>query len=429
LIGVALCLGAGVALGQGRPTPLLEDDLKAGRRTKIDAPKDELDAALDGALGKPSGFSTAELERLEDRLRQGLKRERPRATPRLIVFLYPGKVSAERLRSLAEINVDIELVIDPCERAVCQDAVARHIELVGQAVGQPVFAGQGYKLIYKTLTLKTVTAMAGDQTGAYVIPIADCIAASKKPGGGAAWLAAQKSAENEFEPRMVKAIAVEAARRRVALKDPPSVARSGGEVTVALRVRGDRGRLEQAVLDALAAAARGLRSSPATPPTAHLEVQVETGGRPPTQTFRAPGAPIGLYLDGSLDARAVWSSYVAEVKKGPGQTALAFDDAEARGGPSDGPEPDDNEAISVLSANFAALGACARAEAQKNPRFAGVTIELTWTPEGRAADAKAKEPSLKGGPLERCLRAALTEIRLPRFSGTPRLIAYPIRVK
>ncbi len=83
----------------------------------------------------------------------------------------------------------------------------------------------------------------------------------------------------------------------------------------------------------------------------------------------------------------------------------------------------------MLAQNFAALGACARTEAAHASSFRGVTLAFRWLPSGRADGAAAKEPKLKGSPLERCLRTALDGIRLPRFSGEPRTIEYPIRVK
>jgi len=168
---LALTLAGGLTLGTasslhaqpaGKPTPLLEDDLRANRRTVIDAPKDSLDADLDAALGGPEGFSTKELARVEDRLREELKRNRPRASPRLVVFLYPGRISIERLRSMREIFVDIELTIDPCARSLCDDALAKHVELVGRAVGEAQVKGPSFTIVYKGLTLKAETDVRGD---------------------------------------------------------------------------------------------------------------------------------------------------------------------------------------------------------------------------------------------------------------------------
>src|SRR5687768_4354621 len=159
---VVLCVLSGaIAHAQPavRPTPLLHSDLQSGKKTKIDAPQNDLDSALDAALGGPQGFSTRELEAIDTKIRNELKRDRPRATPRIVLFLYPGKISVEKLKSMTEIFVDVELVMDPCERTVCREAVGKHIELVGRAIGQPSVSGPGYKLAFQNLTLKTQVQM------------------------------------------------------------------------------------------------------------------------------------------------------------------------------------------------------------------------------------------------------------------------------
>jgi hypothetical protein len=115
------------------------------------------------------------------------------------------------------------------------------------------------------------------------------------------------------------------------------------------------------------------------------------------------------------------------VKKQKGAQQLSFADDGAGG--DDAPEPDDNAAIAMLSANFAALGGCARAEAARSSSFRGVTLQFRWLPSGKAENATVKEPALKGAPVARCLQQAVEAIRLPRFSGEPRTIEYPIRVK
>jgi hypothetical protein len=425
---LALLLLSGLAAAQ-KTTPLLEDDLQKNKRTRIDAPRDSLDADLDAALGGPQGFSTKELEKVEDRIRNELKRDRPRATPRLIVFLYPGRIDADRLKSLSEVNVDIELVMDPCERTVCREAVAKHIELVGRAVGQPVIAGPNFKMIFKTVTLKTSTTLHDEEVLVYQVPIADCVEAARKPGGGVAWLDGQAKAEQDYEPIVTRAIARHAAQKRVALNGPPSVKRSGGEVDVTLKVRGDRARTQQQTIDALAAAAAGLRDNPKTPAQASIEVNVDTGLG--ARRFRAPGNPVGLYLDQRLSGGDLWANYVEEVKK-EGQR-MAFDDGEARGGAlggdPDAPDPDDNEVIAVLSSSFGVIGGCARAEAAKNAGFRGVTVTFQWTGNGRAEKVGVKEAALRNGALARCLATAVGDLKLPRHNAAPRTIEYPIRVK
>ena len=414
-----------------RETTLLQDDLAKNQRTRIDAPKDAFDADLDAALGGPQGFSTKPLEAIEDRIRAELRRDRPRASPRLIVFLYPGRVSAEKLKAMRDINVDIELIMDPCDRNVCRDAVGKHVELVGRAVGQPAVSGAGWRMNFQTLTLKTQTTLHDDEVAVYQVPIAECISASKRAGGGVAWLDAQAHAEEAYEPIVTKAIARHAAERRVALAGPPSVKRGASAVDVLVKVRGDRSRTQQQTIDALAACAAGLRDNPKTPSQQALEVDVDTGVRDGLRRFRAPGNPVGLYLDRQLSAGDLWASYVAELKKG--QQQLSFDDGEASGHASSAdasaPDPDDNEVVALLSSNFASIGACARAEAAQNRAFRGVVVAFRWNPDGHAVDVHAKEKPLQHSRLEACLAGVIGSLRLPRHNAAPRTIEYPIRVK
>src|SRR5260370_42077669 len=103
------CRCAGARGDSAHETTRLQDDLAKNQRTRIDAPKDAFDADLDAALGGPQGFSTKPLEQVEDRIRAELRRDRPRASPRLIVFLDPGRVDAERLKGMRNIDVGIEL--------------------------------------------------------------------------------------------------------------------------------------------------------------------------------------------------------------------------------------------------------------------------------------------------------------------------------
>ncbi|MSP61099.1 MAG: hypothetical protein EXR72_12290 [Myxococcales bacterium] len=439
LLALAAALPA-AAEPSGRPTTLLEDDIQGNKRTKIDGAAGDLDAELEQALGGGAGFSTGELEKIEDRLRAALRSERPRATAKLVVFIYPGRVNVQKLRALAEVFVDVELVIDPCERSVCREAVGRHIELVGRSVLKAVHARANYKLVFKSLTLKTVTAMHDQELAVVRLPMAEAVTASAQAGGGMAWLDAQRRNEQEYEPLAIQAIAKQAASRRVVLAAPPQVTRDKGQKTVdtVLRVKGDRNRFQQQVLDALAAAQAGLRENPTTPPEVQLEVAIDIPMKKvETRRFRSPGQPVGLVLDGRLDSAALWANYVEEVKQGKeaGQQ-LSFSDAEASGrsGPAtpgtvDAPDPDDNEVVALLAANFGSLGACVRTEAARDPKFRGVTLSFQWLPTGRSEGAAPKEAALQNTPMARCLTTALSAIRLPRFSGSPRTIEYPIRVK
>lgn len=327
LIALCLSLWGAVPAGadRGRPTPLLEENLQTGKRVRIDASSQYLDAEFDRVLGPDSGFSTRELERVLDRLRGELRRERPRATPKLVVFLYPGATDVARLQGLPQIFVDIELVLDPCERTVCTDAIAKHIEMVGRAVGQPVLASGGHRFVFQVLILSSVLATQQGEAQLQKVPIADCITAAARRQGGQAWLDARQHAEDDYEPLCVKAIARQAALRRVPLTAPPRVSRDAEGVHVLMRARGERNRIESDVIGALGVAMAGLRQSPATPKEVQLEVELAVSmGRAVVRRFRAEGGPVGQYLDGRLDAGALWKSYISETTRRKDVTRLDF---------------------------------------------------------------------------------------------------------
>jgi hypothetical protein len=417
----------------GRETPLLEVDLRRGSKQAIDQAGSKEEAELDAALGSAIGagersFSTQVLDGVQQKLVAEEKRERPRATPELIIFLYPGRVSAEKLKSMSEVNVDIELVINPCERAVCPEAMAKQIELVGRAVGRPVLSTPRYKVVWKTLILHADTQFHDHETQDVRLPIAEAVTAAGKRGGGASWIAARSRADTEYEPLVAKAIAQAAQRRRVSLAGAPSVSRGGGEAAVTMRIHSDRSRVQQHVLDALAAAETALRANPATPARQEIEI-VADGTLPSPRRFRAQGSGVATWLDGQMSAMQLWSTYVIEAKKQKGAQTLSFDDAEAAGRETASSDVNDAEAINALSANFAPLGACARAEVSRNSRFAGTTLVVRWMPSGEAQDAHPKESAHRGGELERCLAQAARSIRLPAYKGSAHTIEFPIRIK
>src|SRR5262249_11051166 len=139
------------------------------------------------------GFSTRELVAVGDRIRAELTRNRPRATPRLLLFVYPGgRITAERLKTMTAVEVEVQLIMDPCERSVCREAVARHIEMVGRAVGKAVLQAPGYRVEFKQLTLQVSADVRGSELEVYRVPIADCIQAAARPQGGLRWLDAMK---------------------------------------------------------------------------------------------------------------------------------------------------------------------------------------------------------------------------------------------
>jgi hypothetical protein len=433
VLGLALVCVAADASQPRKGTALLEVDVRANTKTRIDGDQggDALDAEMDAVLGragaKNQSFTTKELETIEEKLIASVRRERPRATPHLIVFVYPGRVSPEKLRTLSEVFVDIEILIDPCERSVCRDAVARHIELVGQAVGRAEVKTARYTLVYKNLIVRTITHFRDGEGEEYRVPITECIGAAKRAGGGRAWLDSMGRSVAQFEPLVAKGIQRHAVQYRVALAGPPRVSRGGQEADAVVRIKADRNRLQSQVLDAMAATARAFRDNPASPPTINIEVHAEVPMKGiKVQRFRCLGQPVLALLDRQIDASTLWSTYVRDITPREGVQSLSFDDDDRGGG---GGEASDADAVAVLTQHFPALRDCARAEATRNPRFGGVTMSFRWLPSGGTSGLTLKDGAGRGGELKRCLGGALGSMRFPKFDGTPRQIDYPIRVK
>jgi hypothetical protein len=429
---VLLCCSAEAAQPR-KGTALLETDLRAGKTTRIDAKGgDALDAEMDAVLGragaKSQSFSTKELDAIEQRLLADLRRERPRATPHLIVFVYPGRITPEKLKVLEEVFVDLEILLDPCERVVCRDAVARHIELVGRAVGKAERQTQRYKLVFKSLILRTKVNFRDAEVDEFRIPMTDAVATAGRAGGGRAWLDEMAHSTAQFEPLVAKAIARQAAKYRVGLIGAPHVGRQGDHADAVLKIRADRSRLQSQVIDALVAAAAGFRENPATPPNLTFEIQAHVPMKGTTvQRFKCLGQPVRALLDRQLDASTLWSTYVREILQQKGVTTMSFGDDDDDG--KAGPSASDADAVAVLAENFNRLRDCARGEIARNPRFGGATITFRWLPQGRAADVALKEPGLRGGPLQQCLEAAFRGLRFPTFDGAARAVEYPLRLK
>ncbi len=329
---------------------------------------------------------------------------------------------------MREVFVDIELTIDPCSRSVCDDALAKHVELVGRAVGDASQRGEGYTVSYKNLTLKAETDVRGEELITLSVPVADAVAAAKRPGGGQALMAARRHAETDYVPILMKAIAQHASQLRVPVEGPAAITRAGNAVDIALKLRADRNRQEQQLLDALRAIGQSLRASPATPKEGKITLSADGAGRGAAPVrFRCPIGPAQLFADGSLDGKSLLGSYLEKVNDDKNAQRMDMDSDGANDSPAG--EPNDDEAIAVLAASFSSLGGCARTEAARSSAFRGVTITFGWTPNGRAEHVDVKEPALKSTPLPGCLRKAFDGIRLPRFSGATRTIEYPIRLK
>jgi hypothetical protein len=431
LIVLSTC-GAAAAHAQTTvETPLLELNTRDGKTRRIDASSDaDFDAALTRALGSGDhSFTTRELDATLNRLVDELKRNRPRASPQLIVFLYPGRVSPERLKTLSEVTVDVELVVDPCDRSVCDDAIATEIELVGRAVQHQTVQLSRVKLVYGTLIVRALVSTHDADNRELRLPMARVIQAGARPGGGHAMLAELAHSADAFEPLVAKAIVRQAQLRRVELARPPQIARSGGSAQVALHIHGDRSRVEQQVLDALAAATLALRQNPTTPAETTIDVAVDIASRgQATRRFQAPATQVGLYLDGKLSVQSLLSTYVHEAPAAKDATVLSFSDADTHSANPDGEGASDADAVAVLSANMAKLAPCVRAEAERDPRFGGVTLVVRWMQDGHVPSATVKGAA-PHGELARCLDNAARGIALPRFSGAPRTIEFPIQLR
>jgi hypothetical protein len=313
-------------------TPLLKVDLKSGDETRIDGDQLDTDAALDAALGEALGevasnFSTRQLDAVVRKIVDGLRSLRPRSPATLLVFVAPGRVNLDRLRRLPEVLVDLELIIDPCDRSACTDSVATHIELVGRAVVSPEQQAGGTKLVFRTLAIRAATTFHDKETAVHVVPVEDAVAAAGQRGGGRAWLEDASQQEEKYEPLVSRAVARKAARRKVELDSAPVVTRAHGEVQVLLKVLGDRARVEQIVLDSLAAAVEGMRQNQATPAMQQIEIEFSMPGWKPRR-FQAAGPSVGQWLDGKIEARALWTTYVREIKKRKGAAELDFSDEE-----------------------------------------------------------------------------------------------------
>jgi hypothetical protein len=428
---VLLCCSVEAAQPR-KGTALMENDLRAGKKTRIDAAGgDALDAEMDAVLGragaKQQSFSTRELETIEQRLLGDLKRERPRATPHLIVFVYPGRITPEKLKVLAEVFVDLEILLDPCERSVCRDAVARHIELVGRAVGKAERQTRMYKLVFKSLIMRTKVHFRDAEVDEFRIPMTEAVKAAGRSGGGRAWLDGMAHSTAQFEPLVAKAIARQASKYRVALIGAPHVGRQGNNADAVLKIKADRSRLQSQVIDGFAAAAAGFRENPASPPNLTFEVHANVPMKGvKVQKFKCLGQPVMALLNRELDASTLWATYVREIVQQKGAVTMSFDDDDD-GKP--GAVASDADAVAVLAEHFNRLRDCARGEFSRNPRFGGATIKFSWQPQGRATDISLKESGLRGGQLEQCLQAALSSLRFPKHDGGAKSVEYPLRLK
>jgi len=412
-------------------TKLLEVDLKTGARRNIDGGKPktradkDLDAMLDGATGG-SAFSTQDLEKIEQALRRFLRTTRPRAMPRLLLFLYPGRISRGALKELREVLVDVELLVDPCGRSVCRESVAKTVELLGRSIKQATIRTRRYTIRFKAVTIRTVSDLHGSDPETFRFD-ADEVVQSGQSGGGGKLIERLTRASQGYISQVTKDVSRRVKARRVALVGSPQVQRSGRLVTVSMAIRSDRTRLKTHVGGALIGAAEALARNPLTPPRSELKVVASVRFRKiERRSFSCMGEPVKLHLSGRLSQADLWSNYVTEHKKGG--TQLSFSDDEARGGTeSVGGGLDEARVQEILAGHFSLLAPCLQAEAGRNRRFRGVTLSFAVASSGKATGVSTKERASK--QLKSCLESALGRVRFPRHGGAPRPVTYPMYIQ
>jgi hypothetical protein len=414
-------------------TKLLEVDLKTGAVRRIDAsgPKTAADRDLDALLDKSTGasFSTDDLEKIEKAMRRFLEAARPRAMPRLMLFVYPGRISRSGLKELREVKVDIDLVVDPCSRTICTDAVGKHVELLGKALRQATLRTSRYTVRFGTVNIRTSTEMNDTQYDAYRFSAEEVVQAGQRAGGGAALVGRLSQAKEGYARQMTKEVAARVKARRVRLSKPPVVQRDARSVSVDLEIASDRVRYKTDVLGAFAGTAEALRKSPLTPTSSTLRLVATIPFKAVEhRSFSCTGQALGLFLDGKMSQSEIWSTYIVEKKKGGKQ--LTFDDDEASGRKATDDDDDgagDDRTNEVLSGHFNLLAPCLSAEAARNRSFRGATLRFSIASTGKAGALSLRESS--SATLRACLQGALEKIRFPKHRGAPRQVQFPMVIK
>jgi hypothetical protein len=414
-------------------TKLLEVDLKTGRRKNIEGKRpstradQDLDALLDSSTGG-AAFSTKTLEKIDAALRRFLRSARPRAMPRLLLFLYPGRISPGRLKELREVLVDVDLIVDPCGRTVCKDSVAKHIELLGRSIRQAVLRTSRYTVRFKTVTISTSQRRRGGDVEVYRFSADEVVKSGRKSGGGSKLVNRVSKAKAGYTRQMTKDVARRVKRRRVRLSQPPMVQRIGKRVRVDMRIKSDRNRYRDQVLGALIGAAEALSKSPLTPSESRFVVVASVRFRKvEKRTYSCEGAPLGLHLRGRMSKSQIWNSYVVEKKKIKGARTMSFSDEEASGGVGARDNSPDRTS-EILGENFNKLAPCLQAEAGRKRRFRGVTLKFAVSGRGQAIQLGFKERRVSG-KLKSCVAAALKRIRFQRHGGAPRKVIYPMYIQ
>ena len=435
LVAAALLLAAAAppaAADNRRPTSLLEVDLRTGTKRSFDRnskPKTKADKDLDALLDETTGesFSSKELNKISVALRRFLRASRPRALPKMILFLYPGRISKTELRELREVKVNVELLVDPCHRTVCQGAVGQHLELLGKSLRQAVLRTKSYVIVFEDVTVRARIDGAGAAAfETYRFPAAAVVAAGKRRGAGPALVKKAAAQRAGYERTMVKAILGRLRARRVRTRGAPRVTRVGRALAVELTVRSDRVRVKGHVLGALLGATEALIRSPLTPGEVGMTITALVPMRGvKKRIFRCGIHPMKLHMRGRVARAELWSTYIVEQKK-KGRH-LSFDDGEAARGPARAAKSPQriNE---ILAGHTALFAPCLQAEARRSRAFRGVVLEFAVSQRGSATGLKVT-PAQTGAATRLCLGKALARVRFSRHSGPPRRVRYPINIR
>lgn len=429
LIVFALVAALGTSASAQKRTPLLEVDMEKGKATfRIDPNAKAEDNELDFLGITRKGFTTKELDGIEQTLRRSVRTVRPRATPRLLLFLHPGRISASRLFNEDEVIIDLRLDIDPCPRTVCRDAVAKTIHLLGKAIGEARQDKESYTVVFREITIKALTEYRGKQATVYRFSAERCVEMGESFASAKAMIDGHHREEEQYEALMTRAISQNAKTRRLRLVGAPDVRRHEGSVTASLTVKSSRNRFQSDVQSALTAAAKALRKSRVTPPDYSIEVAAKVKFRETkTQRYRAPGSAVNRFLDGEFDASTLWSMYVIEQDRS-GAAELDMSANDGKPGPAS-TAPSEAEVAAVVAGNFSGISECVGAELQRTPTLSGVTITFTLNPSGKATKVGVKESRKVSKKLAGCLGRAFKRIGFPRFRGLPRGVEYPVFVQ
>ena len=411
-------------------TPLYQVDLERGTHRDYlssGGGKGASDLALDALLDETTDrtFSGKDLEQLAVAIKRYLSSARPRAMPRMMLFLYPGRISKGKLKELREVKVDIELLVDPCGRSVCSDAMARHLEVVGQAMRTTRLGGDAYRITFESVRLRRRLDLPGADFEELRFSAEEVVTAGKTPGGGRALVNRLSKARAGYEPRMAKEIQRRLKVRRMSLAGPPQISRTPARVSVELQVRSDRVRCKGHVLRALAETGTALRDNALTPAAGQLKVTALVNAHGATRrVFTCDYRPLLLHVGGRLSSGELWTTYVVETsKKG---RRMTFDDS---GEIPEEPAGGEDRTQEILAAHMNLLAPCLQAEAVARSSFKGATIRFVISPGGRAERISIKEREANSARLLTCLKGALGRIRFPARAGAPRQVEYPMFIQ